>query len=90
MSLAHAIKNRRIATFTYKLKVRVIEPHCLGVAADGRMLLRAYQTAPETGWRLFHVDDIADLNETSVPFDVRLTEGYKPGDTHMKQILVEI
>lgn len=85
--LTDAISERRIVSFMYDDKKRLVEPHCLGMGSRGA-LLRAFQVTGQsatdrTAWKLFTVDKIQDLRvEPHLLFD-EPREGYKKGDPVM-------
>src|SRR6185437_13054493 len=58
--LVAAIARKRLIGLSFKDKARVAEPHDYGIR-DGRETLLAYQLSPETGWRWFEIERIADL-----------------------------
>jgi hypothetical protein len=83
--ICHAIKIGYALRIEYKGTVREIEPHCYGVSAKGKEVLRAYQTAGPSssgeiqGWKLFDVDEISSIHSlTGSAFSPR--PGYKRGD----------
>lgn len=90
ITIALAIANHAVLTMTYDGKVRIIEPHASGLGTGQKPLLRAYQTAPEAGWRLFDVTKARDLNITSVKFKARLEEGYRLADSAFEKIISQI
>ena len=63
--IRQAIMERRQIVVNYDPGIRSIEPHALGLGAEGQLLLRAYQVAGSSeqtnhsGWRLFRLDRIA-------------------------------
>lgn len=75
--LIKAIQNRTPILIVYDGKTRIVEPHCLG-----HEHLRAYQTWPEEGWKLFKLAKA----EQPGPFDIR--PDYKEGDSAMKSGIV--
>jgi predicted DNA-binding transcriptional regulator YafY len=80
-NLAEFVAEHQIITFTYKDKVRLVEPHTLG--NDGK--LSAYQLFPEEGWRLFLLKDMVQ------PTFQEPRPGYKRGDQRLKEgILAEV
>lgn len=91
--IAQAISNRRLLRFYYEPGIRVVEPHALGVSADGNILLRAYQTggASKSGehanWKLFRVEKITSLEVTGEQFS-GARPGYNPNDPAMKSRII--
>ena len=88
-TIALAIANHAVLTLTYDGKVRIIEPHATGLTSD-KPLLRAYQTAPEPGWRLFDLGKARDLSVTSVKFKARMDEGYRTHDSVFDKIIAQV
>ena len=92
--LAEAIRNRNVIELDYPPGLRTIEPHAVGISADGNGLLRAYQTggASRSGehehWKLFRLDRITWLNVTDRTFSGP-RPGYKKGDKAMKGGIIE-
>lgn len=71
--LCEAIKGRRLLRLRYDGFERVVEPHLVGRARAGGVILNAYQvrggsvSGEEEGWKLFRLDGIEDpvvLDET--------------------------
>jgi hypothetical protein len=89
-----AIHKRRLLQFWYPSGIRVVEPYAYGVGEGGRELLRAYQVSGfshsrEEGWKLFHVDDIHELELREETFDApRL--GYMRNDPTMTKVYCEL
>jgi len=83
-AICDAIRLRRVVRFQYHGGVREVEPYVYGRNASGSELLRAYQLrgasrSGETGWKMFHVEDISQLSVTFEPFEAPRA-GYTPGD----------
>jgi predicted DNA-binding transcriptional regulator YafY len=95
MSIASAIRNRKLLSFSYEGFAREVEPHCLGIDKKGHPALRAFQVAGGSesgeyvGWKMFHVNEIKNLRVLERTF-LQPRQGYKRGDTGMKQIQAEI
>jgi predicted DNA-binding transcriptional regulator YafY len=89
--LCEAIRARRLVRFAYRGGYRIVEPYCHGIDHNGRDVLRGYQTRGYTwsrrgeGWRLFRVDNLADLAIIEDSFD-RPRRGYDPHDHAMAAI----
>ena len=60
-AICEAISERRLITFRYDLERRSVEPHALGISAEGQKLLRAFQVSGATGWHLFRVNEMSGL-----------------------------
>ncbi len=93
--LCRAIDDRKLVRFAYRGGNRIVEPYCHGVTKGGHELLRGYQTTgyssrgrPE-GWRLFRLDEMADLTVTEKSFRVRWF-GYDPDDAAMDRIFCRV
>ncbi len=65
--LIQAIRERMVLTLYYEPGERIIEPHAYGLSAEGKPLLRAFQTAGASAsgehenWKLFRVDRIKTI-----------------------------
>ncbi|WP_422392371.1 WYL domain-containing protein [Nitratireductor thuwali] len=68
--ICDAISNRHVLTFTYKGRVRTVEPHALGYDGDGDLTLCAWQLSGGSGqdFRDFHVDKLFGLAATGASF----------------------
>lgn len=88
--LKGAIEHRVQIYLDYPPGRRILEPHALGLSADGNYLLRAWQTEGESesgehvNWKLLRLDKISGPFGLGPTFKVRHTEGYKQGDRCMK------
>lgn len=95
MSIASAIQNRNLLSFTYEGFAREVEPHCLGIDKKGHPALRAYQVAGGSesgeyvGWKMFHVNGIQNLQVLNKTFQ-QPRQGYKRGDKDMQQIQAQV
>lgn len=91
--LTEAVKSRRVVTFVSKHHTRTAEPHALGMAKEGKQALLAWQTSSENpasppGWRVFIVEEIADLKVSDTRFTRR--DDYHQGKSRgLKTIEVE-
>jgi predicted DNA-binding transcriptional regulator YafY len=89
-----AIHKRRLLQFSCEPGMRVVEPYAYGVNDGGHELLRAYQVSGEShsrevGWKLFRVDEMADLVILDESFqEARL--GYMRNDPSMTMIYCEL
>jgi len=91
--ICKAIQDRRQLQISYDGGKRVIEPYVYG-ACEARELLRAYQLSGfsrsrKRGWKLFRVEDIAELKVLKKRF-VAPHEGYMRNDPCMEIVYSEI
>lgn len=89
-----AIKNSKIIKFEYEGELRIVEPHCYGLAKNGEAI-RAYQidgysSVGKLGWKLYSVSKISKLEILEDNFKAREAERYKKGDTAMSVIYIEM
>lgn len=90
-TLARAISERRVVTFTYDGCFRVVEPFLLGTTTAGRPALRGYQTKGGSnsgtvpGWHLFSLDKIAGITMSQEMF-AGVRPWYNPADKAMLSI----
>lgn len=95
MSIALAIQNHNLLSFTYDGFAREVEPHCLGIDKKGHPALRAHQVAGGSesgeyvGWKMFHVNEIRNLNVLSKTFQ-QPRHDYKRGDKDMIKIQAQV
>jgi len=90
MTIAIAITNRRLITFVYKDKVRVVEPHTYGRNKWGQLAVCGYQVGGGAeGWRTFMESDMGSLTLAPEKFEGP-RPGYQPGDGLFKQIIAEL
>lgn len=92
--ICNAIHHHRRAEIWYRGGLRVVEPHAFGVGGDGRPYLRAYQVSGhthsrETGWKLFHLEEIEEFNELEDVFE-KPRDGYLRNDPNMTKIYCEL
>lgn len=87
MELKQALEAKRVVSFTYHEKVRIVEPHALGLNKSGEGLMRAWQQ--DEGWKLFKTAEIEDLELTDIVSEAP-RPGYKPGDRALKSIVAEL
>lgn len=89
-----AIRQRRTLLVNYAPGAREIEPHAVGVGADGQHLLRAFQTdgASASGehinWKLFRLDRFGGPPKLAGKFPGP-RPGYRRGDSAMKRGIIE-
>lgn len=87
--IVHAIHERRVLRVNYPPGERLIEPHCLGLSADGDLLLRAFQIGGASAsnehhdWKLFRLDRLASANDGGQAFPGPRPL-YNPNDRVMK------
>lgn len=92
----HAIANRYVITFLYKGVTRTVEPYVTGIHRNtDNKILRAWilsgTTTPtaDSGWRLFRLDWLSNLNVTNRQFDP-IRPGYDRNDDHMSMTYARI
>lgn len=88
-----AIRKRRRIQFSYGGGARVVEPYAYG-ACETHELLRAYQVSGfspsrERGWKLFRVEEIADLRLLDETF-ARPQDGYMRNDPCLEVTYCEV
>ncbi len=92
LTICFAISTRRMIRFSYDGGVRTVEPYCHGVSTAGNEVLRAYQVGgfsqseDPTGWRLFDLAKMEDVEITGEKFEPYRPE-YNPGDQVMRSVL---
>jgi predicted DNA-binding transcriptional regulator YafY len=88
--IAGAILEKRRLRFTYHGALRLVEPQCYGVGANGTELLRGHQLQGGTAREpLFEVSKMTDL----VVLDERFTTpgpNYKKNDSAMRIIFCQL
>lgn len=88
--ICEAIRNKRVISFSYKMQVRVVEPHLLGFDGDGDLTLSAWQTSGlKPGWRDFHVAKLSGLSATGQTF-AKSRPGYNPRDETLERIVCRL
>jgi len=92
-----AIENKNLLEFNYKERIRIVEPHTLGINLKDNEVLSAYQIDGESDsieipdWGLFTISKISDLKILDSTFDnPRFSEGFKRDSTKMKTIIREL
>ena len=84
MSIAIAIRTRKLLQFTYDGYPRTVEPHTYGIDGKGHQALRAYQVSGGSesgeyvGWKLFHVAEMRGIAILEQEFSGPRS-GYKRG-----------
>jgi hypothetical protein len=75
--ICEAIRSRISLHFNYRGGGCTVDPYCLGMNAEGEMVLLGYQRSGQalpgtlghgTGWVTFPVDKLSDLKSTEIPF----------------------
>lgn len=95
MSIASAIQNLQLLSFTYDGYSRVVEPHTFGIDKKGHAALRAYQlrggseSGEYVGWKLFHVNEMRGIAVLSEHF-AGARPKYKRGDSAFSTIHTEL
>lgn len=95
MSIASAIQNLQLLSFTYDGYSRVVEPHTYGIDTKGHAALRAYQvrggseSGEYVGWKLFHVNEMRGLTVLQEHF-VGARPKYKRSDSAFLTIHVQL
>lgn len=95
MTVASAIRNRQLLSFTYAGFVRTVEPYTLGIDSKGHEALRAFQVgggskSGETiGWKFFHVREMRNLAVLATQFS-RPRPDYVRGDPAFRVIHAEV
>ena len=83
--ICKAMRQRLLIVINYQGATRTIEPHCCGVGAAGRDVLRAYQVnaggkpGETNGWKLINVDEILSMRILAQGFDGPRPD-YRRGD----------
>ena len=91
VTICEAIKKRMVIRFYYDGGIRIVEPHCHGLSADGTEVLRAYQIGGHSksghpvGWKLIELSRISGLQHEDTTF-TNNRPGYNPGDQSMSSI----
>lgn len=95
MTIASAIRNRQLLSFSYDGFARVVEPHTYGIDGKGHYAVRAYQvrggseSGEFVGWKLFHVSEMHQLSVLAEHFSGARPK-YKRGDTAFPTINAEL
>ena len=89
--ICDAIRDKRLLTFVYKGKPRVVEPHTLGVDERGHDTLCAWQLSGGSGvgFRDFHVAQMSNLNVSADRF-CGPRGGFRRGDSTMSSVICEL
>lgn len=92
-----AIENKNLLEFRYKDKIRIVEPHTLGINLKDNEVLSAYQIDGESdsieipNWGLFAISKISNLKILDNTFDEPIfSEGYNRNNLRMKEINCEL
>lgn len=95
MSIASAIQNLQLLSFTYDGYSRLVEPHTYGIDTKGHAALRAYQvrggseSGEYVGWKLFHVSEMRGLTVLQEHF-AGARPKYKRGDSTFSTIYAQL
>jgi len=91
LSLQKAIHNNEAVAFTYQNILTIVEPHRLGLSAEGDITLTAWQVSGggRVGWRHYLIDKVRGAAPTGLYFRNPRT-GYNANKTTMKHILAQI
>lgn len=89
--ICEAIKDRCVVSFSYKGKVRSVEPHLLGYDKDGDLTLSAWQLSGGSGqgFRDFHVGMLSGLTITQQSF-AGPRSGYSANDKTLSRIVCRL
>jgi hypothetical protein len=88
--IEEAIAGRLVLFLRYHGVERTVEPHILGIVGHGRLALSGWQIAGTgCGWRLFHLDEVEELQHTNSRFS-KNAPGYNPGDPSFGSILSRV
>lgn len=89
--IIEAISKKKVVSFTYKDRFRVVEPHTFGVDSKRQMTLSAWQRSGGSGegWRDFHIKKMSELKLTDEYF-IEPREGYRRGDSTLEKIIAEV
>ena len=85
-----AITDRLVIFLRYHGADRTVLPHILGKDRQGHLALSAWQVAGTgQGWRLFHLDQVEQLQQTNSRFLVN-APGYNPADPSFTVVLQRV
>lgn len=92
--LQTAVVDRKVLSFEYDGKPRLVEPHAVGRNKVGAPVLRGFQVGGEsasnrTRWKLFTVEKMVDVMIVDIT-SYAPRSGYKAGDTAMSEILAQL
>jgi hypothetical protein len=95
VTIAAAINNQNLLTFSYDGYRRTVEPHTYGVDRKGHIALRAYQvgggseSGEYVGWKIFHVHEMLGVSVLQQTF-VGPRPEYKRGDRAFTSIQAQL
>lgn len=96
-AIINSIKNQNLIEFYYKNKIRIVEPHSLGINLKDNLVLSAYQIDGESesigipNWGLFTVSKIEKLRMLDDKFNSpRIKEGFNRNSIKLKDIICEL
>jgi len=93
--ICEAIAGRNVLQFQYAGGLRTVEPYRHGRSTAGHEVLRGYQIAGysasrrPSGWKLFQVDRMTDLQVTRATFPHN-RPGYQPRDRSMIHVHCQV
>lgn len=90
-TICAAIHRRAIILFWYDGSKRKVEPHLLGYASNGNLLLSAFQIYGGSGsdWRDFLVSSMSGLSITEEIFQIA-RQGYNRNDRKFSRVICRI
>lgn len=94
-AIVEAISTRRLLTFEYHGRTRIVEPHTFGVDRWGRSLLCAFQIErsgdpkPSIGWRFFFIEQMSLVRVDGQRFAAPRPD-FLRGDGAFKSITAEL
>lgn len=90
-TICEAIQEKRLLTFNYLGRARLVEPHLLGYDSDGDLTLSAWQLSGGSGvgWRDFHVSKSAGVSIVEGPSGAP-RPGYNPRDETIESIVCRL
>lgn len=93
MSIADAIRDHRLVTFTYDGLERVVQPATYGTTTTGKISLRGCLVDGQSRsnqipcWELYTQSKILNLVVTTTPFSKFARAGYTRGDSGFTSII---
>jgi hypothetical protein len=93
--IIEAIRGKWLIAFNYGGLPRLVEPHALGAADDGSLVLSAWQvgggsrSAAGDGWRTFRLEEMQQLQRLEVSF-AGPRVGYNPAALRFARVLFSL
>lgn len=91
-----AIKLNKLVSLKYRGENRLVEIHAVGRSSKGKPCMRVYQVVAGAefandgdGWRMLSLENVEDMKILDMATNAP-RPGYKPGDTGMGTIYMEI